>query len=37
VATIGGVDAQTSGIASGFRQQGRTVFVKLSYLLRTVL
>jgi hypothetical protein len=37
VATIGGVDAQTSGIASGFRRQGRTVFVKLSYLLRTVL
>ena len=37
VATIDGFDPRTGVAVPGFRRNGRTVFVKLSYLLRTVL
>ena len=37
VAIIDGFDPRTGVAVPGFRRSGRTVFVKLSYLLRTVL
>jgi hypothetical protein len=37
VATIDGFDPTSGAAVRGFRRNGRTVFVKLSYLLRTVL
>jgi hypothetical protein len=36
-ATIDGVDLQTGAANPGFRRTGRTIFVKVSYLLRTQL
>jgi hypothetical protein len=37
VATIDGVDLHSGAAAPGFRRTARTVFVKVSYLLRTML
>jgi hypothetical protein len=37
VATIDGFDPASGAAIHGFRRTGRTVFVKLSYLLRTVI
>ena len=37
VATIDGFDRYAPVAVPGFKRNGRTVFVKLSYLLRTVL
>jgi outer membrane lipoprotein-sorting protein len=37
VSTIDGFDPQTGALIPGFTRNGRTVFVKLSCLLRTVL
>lgn len=37
VATIDGYDAVTGGPVAGFRRNGRTLFVKLSYMLRRVV
>jgi hypothetical protein len=36
-ATINGFDLSSGAAAPGFRRNGRTLFVKVSYLLRTVL
>ena len=37
LATIDGFDAATGAFVPGYRRNGRTVFVKLSYMLRRVL
>ncbi len=37
VATIDGFDERTGARVAGYRRNGRTVFLKVSYLLRTIL